>query len=216
LVRYYATNQHEKLAVAFRASTLFSGVAVNLSLLAVLLLADTIYAIWTKGLISFDQRLFLYLVARVSVANAGLAHSTFLTAINGLNAQLLLTLARSGMALGVGVASIGILGPAGVGLGIFLGEGVASMLAAFVFAPRTIAERGGRLSRFHRAEGFLISLPVVAVSLYGALSGTLEPPLILGAVVTVLFLGWRAWLRLPGEARVRATSVFRRETLTRP
>jgi O-antigen/teichoic acid export membrane protein len=215
-VRFYATGQHEKLALAFRASALFSGLAVNLSMLAVLPFADTIYAIWTNGVVPFDQPLFLYLVAAVSVWNAGWTYSTFLTAINSLGAQLVLTLARCCAALGVGIMLIGTLGLPGVGLGILLGEGAAYLLAASVFAPRIVAARGGRLPRVDRIEGFLISLPVIAVSLFGVFLGTLPPVLIVSAAVAVLTFGWRAWLRLPGEARDRAASIFRFQTSTRP
>lgn len=215
VVRYYATNQHEKLALAFRVTSIFSGLAVNLSLLAVLPFADTIYAIWTKGAISFDQRLFLYLVAGVSVANAGLAYSTFLAAINSLNAQLIVTLVRSCIALGMAVAFIGTLGLSSVGLGILLGEGAAFLLATFVFTPRMVAVRGGRLLRLNLAEGFLMSLPVIVVSLFGAFSGTLPHAMILGAAVAVSFFGWRAWLQLPGESRHRVMSIFRGQDSTR-
>jgi len=113
------------------------------------------------------------------------------------------------------MASIGTLGLPGVGLGILLGEGAAFLLATFVFAPRMVAARGGRLLRLDQAEGFLTSLPVVVVSVFGALFGTLPPALILGAAVAVAFFGWRTWVRLPGEARVRAASIFRRQTSTR-
>ncbi len=210
VVRYYATHQHGRLSLGFRATALFGGLAVNLSLLAVLPFAETIYAMWTRGVVSFDQQLFLYIVAGISVWSGGLAYSNFLAATNSLRAQFLLTLVRSAIALGVGVGSIGTLGLPGVGLGIFLAEIAGSMLATFLFVPRMVAAEGIPLLRLHQADGFLTSLPVVVLSLFGALSGTLPLSLILGAAAVVLLFGWQAWLRLPHEARVRATSVIQR------
>ena len=208
LVRYFITGQHEKLVLGFRATTLFSGLAVNLSMLAIMSCSNALYTIWTNGRILFDPQLFLYLAAAVSVWSAGRTYSNFLAVTNRVVSQFVLTLIRSSAALVFGVALIDKLGLSGLAMGILLGEAMASVLATFVLVPRLLASRCGTLPRSAQVEGFLLSLPVLALAIFGALSATLPGPLILAATLIVLSLAWGVWMRLPHEARVRATSII--------
>jgi len=213
LVRYFVTAQHEKLLLAFRATALSSGLAVNVSLLALIACAEPVYAIWTNGRLSLDLPVFLGLAAAVSAWSAGWPFCNFLAVINSLRAQLMLTLIRTGAALGVGVAYVDAFGLAAVALGIGLGELAASLLASFVIVPRLIASREGHVPRLVQAEGLFLSLPVLGICLYGMFAGDLPGALTLAAAAVVLLLGWRAWRRLPQDARERAASIIRRKQL---
>lgn len=201
IVRYYAIGHHEKLVASLRVIALLLGVAVNVTLLLCMPLVASIYSIWTKDALAFDFALFLYLAVGVSLMNAGLVFTSLLASINSLRASLTLTCCRTGIGFVVGFALAGEFGLSGIGFGLCVGEGVASILAAFVLVPNVIGARNGYLSRSDVAEGFLFCIPVIFVAGFGVTSGEVHPWLVLVAITAIIIAGWRNWNRLPFDVR---------------
>ena len=84
--------------------------------------------IWTKGFITFDYTLFISLVASISLINFGSGYYFYLTSINSLIAQTVITLSRVVLIFGIGFYLIPQLGLAGIGIAIMISEIFSSVI----------------------------------------------------------------------------------------
>ena len=142
VVRMHVKGEAQKLLTINLAYWVVVGTLVNLGALVCYPLLPFLYGEWTAHAVALDKPLLCLLLGSVVVANAGALMALQLSGINRLRVGFEASVARALPALGVGALSFKVLGVAGFGLGILVGEVIANLLIARHFAKHEIAARG--------------------------------------------------------------------------
>jgi O-antigen/teichoic acid export membrane protein len=133
VVRLHATGQAQKLSVINESYWTLVGSTVNLGTLLIFPALPFFYEHWTGRAVALDHSLMSLMLAAVIIANAGGLIAVHLNGLNRLAVVLGASLARAVAGLGGGALLVGKLGLAGVGLGILVGEALATVLLTRTF-----------------------------------------------------------------------------------
>jgi hypothetical protein len=207
LVRYHARRESEKLGAALGATWLGSGTAVNLLIVGTLPLVEPTYAWWTHHAIPFDRVLYGYFAASVAFRNLGAPLTGYLGGINQLKAQSVIAAASlSGLAIaGISLLTLGFksLGPS-----LLLGDVISAFVVPLYFTRRELVTVGMKLTRAHLGSS-LLSTAVVCTCILLASTGTVNLRIVsVSGLLCISALGFRQYLELPQELRLRLGSLF--------
>jgi O-antigen/teichoic acid export membrane protein len=146
IVRIHANGQAQKLADLNQAYWVLVGSAVNLGAVLSYPLIPFLYAQWTGHAVALDDSLLCFLLASVVVANSGALMALHLNGINSLRIVLASSIVRAIFGLGGGALAFRAFGLAGFGLGIMVGEILATVVSARYFLAYEIKSRGAKIS----------------------------------------------------------------------
>ena len=138
LMKYHAKKETGKLLVTLNANWFFSGLIVNIGLVLVIPFASVIFKVWTKGLISFDSKLFICLVASVSFINFGAGLYNYIYGINNLRAVSTIAITRVIILFVISYFLSNIMGLSGIGVAILISEIIASMVLPLIFVQKIL------------------------------------------------------------------------------
>jgi O-antigen/teichoic acid export membrane protein len=209
LIRLHATNNPAKLAKLMSGGWFVMGLTTNCGALVILLVGDTAFELWTRGLLPYDPALFALLLLAVAFRSFGKVTVAYLYGINRRKALLGATVIRAVLAL-AGVACLAhVLGIASVGVATAVSELVGSALLPIYFARKELPELGSRrmtISTGILAAG-LVPLALIALSLQFV---PRLPPVIYGAaLVATLAVYICAWRFLEEELRLRFKNLLK-------
>jgi O-antigen/teichoic acid export membrane protein len=145
VVRLHAKGEVRKLVAINEAFWVLVGSAVNLGALLSYPLIPFLYAIWTAHDVALDRPLLCLLLGSVVMANAGALMALHLNGINSLRIVLGASVARAVFALGVGALAFRQFGLTGFGVGILMGEIVATLMTASYFVRQEVMAKGVRI-----------------------------------------------------------------------
>jgi O-antigen/teichoic acid export membrane protein len=145
VVRLHVKGEVHKLVAINQAYWVLVGSAVNLGALLSYPLIPFLYGQWTGHGVALDRPLLCLLLASVVTANAGALMALHLNGINSLRIVLGASMARAAFGLGGGALGYSRYGLSGFGLGILLGEIVATLATARYFLRHEVTEKGLRI-----------------------------------------------------------------------
>jgi len=154
LIKYHAKQEIEKLSSTLNANWFFSGVVVNLALILIIPFAESIFKIWTRGIIIFDFNLFISLAASISVINFGAGLYNYLYGINNLKSVSIIATARVIVLFSFSFYLSGFVGLSGIGAAVLLSEIFASIILPHYFVNKVLKTFNGKLN----AKSVLIAL----------------------------------------------------------
>jgi O-antigen/teichoic acid export membrane protein len=208
VVRLHAKGEVQKLVAINEAFWVLVGCAVNLGALTSYPLIPFLYGLWTAHGVALDQPLLCLLLASVVMANAGALMALHLNGINSLRIVFGASVARAVFGLGVGALAFSQFGVTGFGLGILMGEIVATLMTAGYFVKYEITAKGARIP----ASAFgPVSLGTGSVVLYfvGAGLGWWSVGLVwLSAVIAVLASSVWGWKTMNTESQTRLKGMM--------
>ena len=195
LIRFHATRETEKLASVFNVNWFIGGICVNFGIILVLPLIESVYQIWTKGYLTFNPPLFFMLAVAISLANYGAGLNQYLSGINALRAQSVITFARISVLFLLSYLLSGSCGILSVGIGSVAAELVASVVLPVIFVNRQLAEISVHLCNRHL---LLAIIPPLLLLVAGIAVSNLHQRI--GLVTVIMFpllcglyyLNWRA------------------------
>lgn len=144
-VRYHAEKEKEKLNSVFNANWFFSGLTVNIGILLVIPFAEIIFRTWTKGIITFDFKLFISLAASISVINFGAGFYNYLFAINSLRAVSIITITRVIILFAFSFYLSGLMGFSGIGAAVLISEIFSSMILPYYYVQKILKSFNGSI-----------------------------------------------------------------------
>lgn len=202
VVRLHATGQAQKLAVINESYWTLVGSAVNLGTLLIFPALPFFYEHWTGRAVALDHSLMSLMLAGVIIANAGGLIAVHLNGLNRLSVVLGASLARAVAGLGGGALLVGRLGLAGVGLGILVGEVLATVLLTRTFVSDL---RTAGVSMTFASLGPVVLSTASALSFF--VSAALVPetgmPIWMTAVAGCAAAAVWGWNRMDPELRTR-------------
>lgn len=209
VVRIHAKGEVRKLVAINEAYWVVVGSAVNFGALVSYPLIPLVYGLWTAHGVALDRPLLCLLLGSVVMANAGALMALHLNGINSLRIVLGASIARAVLGLGVGALAFGRYRLAGFGLGILIGEIVATLLTARNFVKHQVVAKGVRLS----ASDFgPVSLGTGSVLLFFIGAGLgwwdvgLTWMLALTGVAAAAIWGWRT-MATESQSRLRGMAL---------
>jgi O-antigen/teichoic acid export membrane protein len=166
IAKFHAKKESSKLNIIFNSHWFFSGIIVNIGLILILPFIEDIYIFWTKGILQFDYGLFISLAASISLINFGSGYYFYLTSINSLTAQTVITAVRVVLVFGTGYYFISLYGLVGIGISIMISEIICSTILPALFVKRELKRTGCDIQKKY----FLLALlPPVVILFYAAL-----------------------------------------------
>lgn len=145
-VRYHVEKEKEKLNSVFIANWFFSGLIVNLGILLVIPMAEIIFRIWTKGIITFNFKLFISLAASISVINFGAGFYNYLFAINSLRAVSVITITRVVILFAFSFYLSSLMGISGIGAAVLISEIFSSMILPYNYVQKILKSFNGSIN----------------------------------------------------------------------
>ena len=145
VVRLHVKGEVYKLVAINQAYWVLVGSAVNLGALLSYPLIPFLYGQWTGHGVALDRPLLCLLLASVVTANAGALMALHLNGINSLRIVLGASIARAVFGLGGGALGYSRYGLSSFGLGILLGEIVATLMTARYFLRYEVFAKGLRI-----------------------------------------------------------------------
>jgi O-antigen/teichoic acid export membrane protein len=215
VVRFHATRDPQKLDGALDSHWLLSGLLVNGGIVLLLPFLEPLYAIWTRGKVSFDGSLLLCLLASTSLVNFGSGLNAYLSSINDLRSQFLVATTRVVVLLVVTVAFGNSLGIVSVGVGSAVAEIGASVILPLAFARRRLGEMGLALPLRNWRLALVPPAAFILVSFTTHVSGVglaWIAACFLPFVCVTYLLHWR---RIDHNVRARLWSLLRAPARTR-
>ncbi len=208
IVKYHAKQDKAKLQTTLNANWFFSGLVVNTGLIIIIPFIETVFRIWTKGIIIFDFALFLSLAASVSVINFGAALYNYLYSINSLRSITVISIARIFTLAIFSFYLSGILGLAGIGVAVLLSEIVSSIMLPYYFANKLFKTFEGRLS-IHTILLALIAPIIMTALVVLEFAGIEFSYLLWGIALFIITLVYIFnWSILEEEIKIRFKGLF--------
>lgn len=207
LVRFEVTKAYDHFVQTLRVTWLVSGAAVNLGALALAVVVEPFYLLWTRGEMAFDRALFSYLALGVCLQALGLPLANLVVGMNHLRASATVALVKVATAASLSFALVAQMGTPAFGVGLAAAEllgTVAIPLHHFRNTlPTAVAASVWR--------GALVPCWTTAATcgcLLAQAQGAMVLPTSGLAAVLVAFLSWMQWRRLPDALRARARSML--------
>lgn len=209
LIKYHAKQEISKLQATLNAHWFFSGFVVNTGLVLIIPFVETIFRIWTNGIINFDFILFLSLAASTSVINVGSGIYNYLYSINSLLSITIISIVRVFILAIFSFSLSGVLGLAGVGFAVLLSEIASSIILPFYFANKILITLEGRLSLKASLTALLPTM-IILILLLSILCGLKFNYFIWGlALFLTLLVYIFNWSILEEEIKHRFLDLFR-------
>jgi O-antigen/teichoic acid export membrane protein len=213
MIRFHATRETEKLFSTLNANWFISGICVNFGIILVLPIIERIYRLWTKGYLAFNPVLFFLLAVAISLDNFGTGLNMYLSGINDLRSQTIITITRVGVLFLVGYYLSSFYGILSIGIGCVVAEIFASVVLPVIFVNRRLEEFSAQLAFKHV---FLAIVPPVllllacAVLMACKVSFNLVSLVLLPALCAVYYGNWKILGReLQGRISSLAISIVR-------
>lgn len=207
LVRFEVTQRYDRLVQSLSVVWLVSGGLINLGGLAVAVLIEPVYEIWTRGEIAFDRALFSYLMISVCLQALGTPLSNQLIGMNRLRPTVLVAIVKAATTLGLGFALLSQLNLRAFAIGIAAAELIATVLIPLAHFRRSLPrEAWPELRRATRLPASACAI-AVASFIYQALRGheLAASAIAFAAICGVCLAQWHA---LPAEVRERLLSAL--------
>lgn len=214
MIRFHATRETEKLAAAFNANWFISGICVNFGIILVLPVIEPIYRFWTKGYLAFNPNLFVLLAVAISLANFGAGLNLYLSGINDLRSQTVITVTRASALFLVGYCLSSFYGILSIGIGCVVAEALASVVLPVVFVNERLAKFSAQLVFKH--VGLAIMPPALLLVVGGAImmrqvSFGLVTLVLLPALCAIYYANWKILSRdVQGRISSLASSMIRK------
>ena len=170
LIKYHAKRETEKLHSTLNANWFFSGMVVNIGIICFIPFAEIIFRIWTRGIITFDFKLFISLAASISVINFGAGLYNYMYGINSLRAVSVITITRVIILFTFSYYLSSFMGLSGIGLAVLISEIFSSMILPYFYVQKILRSFDGSLdirTSFTASASPLIILVLAIFSLSG-------------------------------------------------
>jgi O-antigen/teichoic acid export membrane protein len=193
IVRFHATGEDKKLIKTLNANWFISGVMVNFGIVFSLPFIEPIYKIWTKGALEFNWPLYLFLVAGISFSNFGAGLYMYLSGINNLRSQTIITFARVVLVFGVSSLFINKFGIVSIGIGILVSEIVCSVFLPVYFVRLELGRFNNILEMNPVIIGIMPPVVILMISLLCFFVNNIRLLSMAGLILlTVIYiLNWR-------------------------
>ena len=209
LIKYHAKKEIVKLRSTLSANWFFSGLVVNIGLILIIPFAGAIFKIWTKGLIDFDFKLFICLVASISFINFGAGLYNYIYGINNLYAVSVITISRVIILFVIAYFLSGIMELSGIGVAILISEIVASMILPFIFVQNLFKSSDEKLDIRMSITAAIPPVIILVLSII-SLSGMGFNYYIWGITVLFIFSIYiYNWVILDDEVKDRSRKLIR-------
>lgn len=207
MARFHVTGNHTQLRSLFAASWLINGFLINLGLVASLFIIEPLYLIWTRGRLTFDWTVYLFIAFSVSLVNFGAPLFQYLQSINHLKALSAITISRGVIVFGGAALLIPLLGVTGAAIPLTVGELIASALLPLWYSLAIVGNRPRDLVPVFLAGGNVITV-AAACGVAGFFPGARPVASLLGSAMLSL-LAVLQWRVLPGEVKLRFHALIR-------
>jgi O-antigen/teichoic acid export membrane protein len=177
LSRHAAARDGDRCSALIAGAWLIATAPIAIVVTASLPIVETVFAQWTRKTLVFSPDLFVALIAGVLVRQWVSPLQTLIYCTNTIRAQFWISLARCVTSISAAAASFPAMGLTAMGIGIFVGEVVAALVAV---GMTPIAFPGLCDGRCQRA-GLLAALQVIGAAAT------------LGAWWWVPSMAWLAW-----------------------
>lgn len=162
MIRYHATNEHNKLISLLEMNWLVTGYIVNTIFVASILFIEPLYAWWTKGILRFDLALYSLIISSVILSNFSKGFTVYLTGINDLRAISFITSIKFLVIAFIGISLISLINLLSLGLALLLGE-IISAYFSYRFTKNVLVKNGVEFNYVN------IRLNLVALSITGTI-----------------------------------------------
>lgn len=210
VVRFHGTREDDKLSKTFEAHWLFSGFIVNSSMVAIIPFIEPFYEIWTHHALHFERGLFLCVLATVSLVNFAASLNVYLSGINSLTAQLVMTSVRAVVTFAIAFLLEPVQGLTSLGIGMLVAEAVCSVALSIFYTNQELAKLGARLPGGAVAFALLGTLPVQVLTVLGVAGVHVRIAHCGLATMAECAIAWRGWQRLDPEVKARVLHLMRR------
>lgn len=208
IIRYHASGEGWKIRTIMEANWLVGSISVNLPILILIPFVESLYAIWTRGELTFYPTLFYGLALSVSLINYGKSMTIYLTGINHLRAISVITTVRAVIAIGFSFLLLPMMGLAGAGIAAFTAEICCSVLIPAWFTYKEFGRYPGVHFPFQRAVVAL--LPVAILAGYMILQFVVPYPywMLAAAILLTSLVYQYQWKKLDEEVQQRLLSLI--------
>lgn len=208
LIKYHAKQETEKIQSALNANWFFSGLVVNTGLIILIPFAETIFRLWTNGLVSFDFRLFILLAASISIINFGAGLYNYLYGINKLYSISIISFSRTIILFVFSFILAGEYGLPGIGLAVLISEIIASMVLPFFLVNKILKQLNCKLP----VKNFIIAssapLLILSITVYSLILTKLSLIIYLIALSLIVIVYIFNWTILEDEIKNRLRDLF--------
>lgn len=209
IVRYHTKRESYKIKQTIYANWLITGFIINIGIVVVLPFIKDIFIFWTREQLEFNLALFLFLASSISIVNFGSGLYLYLTGINNLPSQTVITFTRVIIIFSISYLTINIFNIAAIGFGILLSELIASGLLPIIFVNKELKKFGATLDyRFILVSVLppliLITLTILILSSFASLTILVFPSL-LALIITYYF----NWMLIDDEVKFRLKELLK-------
>jgi len=209
IARFHTNQESKKLNAIFCSHWFFSGLIINIGMILILPFIESFFLIWTKGLIKFDYTLFLSLAVSISLINFGSGFYFYLTSINNLTAQSIITISRAVIIFGSGYLLVPKFGLSGIGIAIILSEVISSMILPFIFTKHILKSFNGKLDTKSMLTAALAPIGITCILVTDLLGVNFSLLVWFIALSLVLLIYVYNWFGLEEEVKMRFNHLFR-------
>jgi O-antigen/teichoic acid export membrane protein len=215
MIRFHATRETEKLVDTFNVNWFISGICVNFGIILVLPMIESIYRFWTKGYLAFNPPLFFLLAVAISLTNFGAGLNMYLSGINDLRSQTVISIIRVGALFLVGYSFSNFYGILSIGISCVVAEALASVVLPVVFVNKRLSGFSAQLAFKH--VGLAIMPPVLLLLAGGVImvrqvNFSLVTLVLLVAFCAIYYGNWKILGRdLQDRISSLASSIIRKD-----
>ena len=207
VVRYHVCGQPAKLASVFALVWCVAGSVVGLGFSAGAPWIQPLYGIWTRHALPFSPVLFVVVVVAVGFRQWAMPFQTYLHGVNFLAPQTLAIVLRTAGSLAVARWLLRTWGIGAAGVGLLVGEVLAS--AVYYFAARqSLGKMGGAMP----SVPAILSLGQIAAMASGLAAALALPAHANGiafvSALVVAVCGWLQWAQLDSVVKRRLWSLL--------
>lgn len=203
LIKYHAKQETGKLNSTLNANWFFSGLFVNIGLIVLIPFAEDIFNLWTKGLVLFDFKLFIFLAASISVINFGAGLYNYLYGINHLKSISLITASRFIIIFSFSFLFAPQLGLSGVGLSILCSEIVASLILPVLFVNKLLKSLHSFIDKKNLTLALTAPLVMAILAISTLITSELIKIIYLPALLLIILVYIFNWLILEKDVKIR-------------
>ena len=146
IVKFHAKGEKEKLLISLDTHWFMSGAVVNIGIILMIPFVEKIYMFWTGGQLVFNLTLFLCLASGISFYNFGSGLITYLSGINDLTSQVIITSSRVLIIFITGYFLINKAGLTAIGIGILISEIISSVILSLFFVKLRLRKMNTKIN----------------------------------------------------------------------
>lgn len=208
-VRFYATNQWQKLTSLNNIHWLLISGLINLSILIIYPFIGMIFNLWTNYRLIFDLDLLNMLLATIVIFGMGAFMNAFLNGINSSAYIMLSSALRGGIALLLGWILLSKYGTFGLGIAIFCAEIIVFILTFFWFFNQIIDKIGGKilLMTWSWVSSLCIVLFLISQCFHLGIHNYIYSLTVTIVILSSIF----SWKNLEAEIKIRILSLAKKK-----